>query len=162
MQPAPDSRDLAQLCRTRPCCQAMGLLVPSASSISVFKLPALMKNTLARFLLAFMLLWLPLQAYAAQTMPFCQNHHGHATALAEAPQHEGCHGQQGHNASSISKISLACDDCSSCHAIYQPALLFSPILLGIDAVRAQQPLLAASFSLFFPEQPQRPPLAIFS
>ncbi len=118
-----------------------------------------MKNALARTLLTFMLVWLPLQAYAAQVMPFCQNHHDHAAALAEPPQHEGCHG---HDAPSVAKISLACDDCSSCHLMVQPALLFNPLLLVIHSASAPQPVSIATFSLFFPEQPQRPPLALLS
>ena len=118
-----------------------------------------MKNALARFMLAFMLVWLPLQAYAAEVMPFCQNHHGHAAAIAESPQHEACHG---HDMPSVSKISLACDDCSSCHLMVQPALLLNPLPLVFLSASTRQPHLIASFSLFFPEQPQRPPLAILS
>lgn len=123
-----------------------------------------MKVQLARLLLSFMLVWLPLQGYAQEAMSMCQRHHDHAAVMEDAG-HEGCHG--GHTAtaqtSSFTKASpVACDDCASCHLITQPALIVKPLFLGIDAIRPQQTVFRATFSLFFPEQPQRPPLAFFS
>jgi hypothetical protein len=122
-----------------------------------------MKLLLARFMLAFMLLWLPMQGYAAQAMPFCQKHHSHEQLAESAPQ-EGCHGQHNpdHHAQTLVKANLACDDCSSCHLIAQPALIVNPLSLGLDIVKPSQTLSNASFLPFFPEQPQRPPLAFFS
>jgi len=122
-----------------------------------------MKLLLARFMLAFMLLWLPMQGYAAQAMHACQKHHGHAE-LAMNTQQEGCHGQHNpdHPAQTLVKAKLACDDCSSCHLIAQPALIVNPLSLVIDAVKLPQPVFNVSFLPFFPEQPQRPPLAFFS
>lgn len=123
-----------------------------------------MKVLLARLLLAFMLVWLPLQGYALEAMSTCQRHHDHA-AVMEDTGHEGCHGEHvaATQAPSLIKASpVACDDCASCHLITQPALIVKPLFLGIDAIRPQQPVLSVTFSLFFPEQPQRPPLAFFS
>lgn len=122
-----------------------------------------MKIALARFLLAFLLVWLPLQAYAAGSMSYCQRHHEHATTLASAEHtvHMGCHAQAG--ATDLSAKSLpGCDDCSSCHLFAQPALAVAVLTLQIDVVRTHQAPSASSFSLFFPEQPQRPPLALLS
>ena len=122
-----------------------------------------MKLLLARFMLAFMLLWLPLQGYAAQSMTSCQKHHGHVQ-LAESSPQEGCHGQHhpDNHAQTLVKANLACDDCSSCHLISQPALIVAPLSLAFDAVKLPQPLSSVTYLLFFPEQPQRPPLAFFS
>ncbi|BCB27143.1 hypothetical protein SKTS_20290 [Sulfurimicrobium lacus] len=123
-----------------------------------------MKLILARFMLAFMLLWLPLQGYAAQSMHACPKHHAHEQ-LAESSPHEGCHGQNmaaSHHAHPIAKANLACDDCSSCHLIVQPALIVAPLALIFDTVKLPQPISNDSFLPFFPEQPQHPPLAFFS
>ena len=122
-----------------------------------------MKAHLARLLLIFMLLWLPLQGYALEAMSTCQRHHDHA-AMMENAGHEGCHGEHtaAAQSSSIKASPVACDDCASCHLITQPALIVKPLFLGIDAIRPQQTVFTVTFSLFFPEQPQRPPLAFFS
>lgn len=135
--------------------------------IIVLKVPSQaipMKVLLARLLLAFMLVWLPLQGYALEAMSTCQRHHDHA-AVMENSAHEGCHGERSATVQPPSFIKsdlAACDDCASCHLIAQPALVVKPLCLGIDAARPQQPPLSVTFSLFFPEQPQRPPLAFFS
>lgn len=124
-----------------------------------------MKIAVARFLLAFLLVWLPLQAYAAGSMSYCQRHHEHAVADTEPVAHMDCHDAHGsadQSGNSIAKSVPACDDCSSCHLLAQPALAVAALTLGIDSVKARQVPLATSFSLFFPEQPQRPPLAFFS
>lgn len=124
-----------------------------------------MNKALARFLLAFMLVWLPLQAYAAGSMPYCQRHHHHATPDVHAMQHMGCHGQSdgaGNPDHGMAKAAPVCDDCASCHLLAQPALMLTPLALGVEATRMPQPSLAPAFTLFFPEQPQRPPLALLS
>jgi len=122
-----------------------------------------MKLLLARFMLAFMLLWLPLQGYAAQSMISCQKHHDHAQPAEIAPQ-ESCHGQHHpeSQAPTLVKANLACDDCASCHLIVQPALIVATLSLGLDTIKPAQFLSKVSFLPFFPEQPQRPPLAFFS
>jgi len=122
-----------------------------------------MKLLLARFMLSFMLLWLPLQGYAAQSMISCQKHHDHAQPAEISPQ-ESCHGQHHpeSQAQTLVKANLACDDCASCHLIVQPALIVATLSLGLDTIKPPQFLSKVSFLLFFPEQPQRPPLAFFS
>lgn len=120
-----------------------------------------MKQILARLMLAFMLVWLPLQGYAAQSMHACQKHQAHVQQMEHAA-HEACHAHPGLHAQSHVKANLVCDDCSSCHLIAQPAMLASPLLLGIDAVKIPQPTYSVTFLLFFPEQPQRPPHAFYS
>lgn len=122
-----------------------------------------MKLLFARFMLAFMLLWLPFQGYAAQSMPACPKHHAHEQ-MAESSPHEGCHGQHlsARHITLLAKANPACDDCSSCHLIVQPALIVAPLVLVFDTVKLPHPLSDLSFPPFFPEQPQRPPLAFFS
>lgn len=122
-----------------------------------------MKLLLARFLLAFMLLWLPFQGYAAQGMISCQKHHDH-TKLEESAPLVSCHGEHhpDNHAQTLVKANLACDDCSSCHLIAQPALIVNPLSLLMDTAKPPQSLSKVTFLLFFPEQPQRPPLAFFS
>lgn len=123
-----------------------------------------MKIFLARLLLAFMLVWLPLQGYAIETMPFCLHQHEEGAMQTASGEHAGCHGQEAppHHDKSNAKSGAACDDCFSCHLIVQPALIVVPLALGVDSNRSFQHPLKNSFSLFFPEQPQRPPLALFS
>lgn len=119
-----------------------------------------MKTFFARLLLAFMLVWLPLQGYASEAMIFCAHQHDDSAMQMTAGEHAGCHGQEGDK--SISKSSAACDNCFSCQLIAQPALIVAPLALGMDGSRSFQAPAKLSFTLFFPEQPQRPPLALFS
>lgn len=122
------------------------------------------KTILTRLLLAFMLVWLPLQGYAAEAMSMCQRHHDRADMHENIP-HEGCHGDHVSSAetpTSSIPSNLDCDDCASCHLIAQPALIVESLVPALDIIRLQQPIFSVTFTLFFPEQPQRPPLAFFS
>ena len=123
-----------------------------------------MKIHFARLLLAFMLVWLPLQGYASEAMSFCLHQHEDTAMQMAAGEHEACHG---HNAAAqhdetIAKSGTACDNCFSCHLIAQPALIVVPLALCAENSKLFQPPLEISFSPLFPEQPQRPPLALFS
>lgn len=123
-----------------------------------------MKRLITRLLLAFMLVWLPLQGYASEAMPFCLHQHEAASTPATVDQHAGCHehNTQGSHDQTLSKSSANCDDCFSCHLIVQPALITFQAELGMDDSRLFQRPMNRTFSLFFPEQLQRPPLALFS
>lgn len=120
-----------------------------------------MKTFLARLLLAFMLVWLPLQGYAAGAMPFCSHQHGATQSLTDV--HEGCHSQHA-SAHQDTRVQHggACDDCFSCHLIAQPALIAESLALGVENNRMFRPPSTIAFTLIFPEQPQHPPLAVFS
>lgn len=123
-----------------------------------------MKIFLARLLLAFMLVWLPLQGYASGTMTFCAHQHDEGAMQMAAGEHAGCHGHEAtpqHDKTSA-KSDAACDNCFSCQLIAQPALTVAPLALGLDSGGSFQAPSNLSFTLFFPEQPQRPPLALFS
>lgn len=123
-----------------------------------------MKICFTRLLLAFMLIWLPLQGYAGGSMTFCSHQHEADTSHKDAVEHQGCHDQIAypHHEKTITQSSVSCDNCFSCHLIVQPALIVAPLALGLDSNRLFQPPLNLAFTLFFPEQLQRPPLALLS
>ena len=123
-----------------------------------------MKIFFTRLLLAFMLVWLPLQGYASEAMSFCLHQHEDTAMQMTAGEHQGCHSQKAssQHEETIAKNSAACDNCFSCHLIAQPALIVAPLALGVESSKLFQPPLKTSFSPLFPEQLQRPPLAFFS
>ena len=119
-----------------------------------------MQHLTRQFLLIFLMLWLPLVGYAATAMPFCsQDKHQGAMqhpkpALMQDDQ--GAHVEHQHSGNA----GAACDDCSLCHMCNAMAIpLFSTLSKfkpdNLYAIPSQ-----VSFSPFFPEQLQRPPLAL--
>lgn len=117
-----------------------------------------MKPLLRKLVLIFLVMWLPLQGYAAATvvcvrhyqpapmqMPDLQNQHAMADGHCD-------HGQEMPAATS----QAPCDDCGSCHVI-APALLPAIIGLNHEAGFSFAFPFNMHFSLIFPEQPQRPP-----
>ena len=125
-------------------------------------------------------LWLPLQGYAAVAMPFCQ----HNMAANSAHTHNGTadHSQHHHDGHSghmaqtdapndragISHTShvgsddtggLRCNNCGACHLACAPAIVAIvsvPLLITGSVLESA---LADSPQFFYPEQPQRPPLS---
>jgi hypothetical protein len=109
----------------------------------------------------FAAMWLPFQAMAAQTMPFC--HHGQAQAtmvddldmaMADCPMHHGAP----EPVSGDKDQGLGCDQCGFCH------LASAGFMIGPERATAVVPadrtfLIAAPFvpSSNIPEPPQRPP-----
>ncbi|MBU0594988.1 MAG: hypothetical protein ABIG70_07750 [Pseudomonadota bacterium] len=123
-----------------------------------------MKIFFTRLLLAFMLVWLPLQGYASEAMSFCLHQHEDASIQMAAGEHEACHGQKAsvQHEDTMVDSGTACDNCFSCHLIAQPALIMLPLALGTESSKLFQHPLKTAFSPLFPEQLQRPPLAFFS
>jgi hypothetical protein len=126
-----------------------------------------MKQLSRNFILGFLLLWLPLQGFAAASMSYCRHEHSPPPAL-HAGMHEQ-HGQHGghdcghdQNSSASSSSHILCDDCGFCHLGAAPALLSTPVALSNEAGFSFKFSFDTRFSLFFPEQPQRPPHALFS
>lgn len=121
-----------------------------------------MKQALRNFILGFLLLWLPLQGLAAAGMSYCRHDHTPPAVQAGMSGHHGdhdcCHDQDSPSASH----QTPCDDCGYCHLAGAPALLTTPVGLGYDASFSFKFVFDTHFPLFYPEQPQRPPLAFLS
>ena len=122
-----------------------------------------MTPLLRKFILGFLLLWLPLQGFAATAMPFCRHNHNPQAAMQIGMHHDHqgdncCHEHGAPSSSSQTQ----CDDCGYCHLGGAPALL--PTLFGFNdtAGFSFKFVFDSYLSHFFPEQPQRPPLARFS
>jgi hypothetical protein len=126
-----------------------------------------------------MILWLPLQGYAALAMPFCKHgfrlsapahlpaqaqvhagpqhaHHGEQVG-SDSHQHHAAHpGTHRHDGS---PSGLACNDCGVCHLACSPAAPTSTSAaerVGAQSFVRFSPTLPP---LFVPEQRTRPPLA---
>jgi len=122
-----------------------------------------MMHGLRNFILGFLLLWLPLQGFAATGMTFCRHNHTPPVAVQAETQvnHEGhdC----GHMQDQTSATpQMQCDDCGNCHLGGAPALLHTLTGLSDSASYAFNFAFDTHFPLFFPEQPQRPPHSHFS
>jgi len=124
-------------------------------------------------------LWLPLQGYAAVAMPFCQHSMAAASVHAGDADHSRHHHDghsdmtRGHAHGSTSQSSdagspqtaamgeasgLACNDCGACHLACAPAIVAIVSFPVLIAGTVLESALADSPQLFYPEQPQRPPL----
>jgi len=104
-------------------------------------------------------LWLPFQAIAATTMPFCR--HGEAQRLAmmqaamadEAMDH--CHM---HDQKAPTDHGMNCDDCGFCHlagAGFMPATERAQVVLPVD--REFESRIEVTPASVVSEPPQRPP-----
>lgn len=114
-----------------------------------------------------MILWLPLQGFAAVAMPFCEHamHRAPAgmDAGANAHQHHAVHqshalagdasDQHGH-----SGTALDCKDCGACHLACTPAAPAHAPAVHLDASYAYSERAPALAPLFIPDQPHHPPL----
>lgn len=118
------------------------------------------------FVLSVLILWLPVQGFAAVAMPFCQHALGHSGVV----QTNGAHSDHQHHNHSHDKapgnpdqsdslpIGLSCNDCGSCHLACSPVLACVVIAVISSCGHIYNPLLPASDSLFIPEQLKPPPL----
>lgn len=113
---------------------------------------------LRKLLLIFLVMWLPLQGYAATTVT-CARHHA-TPAPATGDMHDQHAMTDGHCVSSPETPAAApqppCDDCGSCHVV-APALLPAMLSLSDEAGYSFAFAFNMHFPLIFPEQPQRPP-----
>ena len=123
-----------------------------------------MKRRNYKWLLVFLMLWLPLQGAAAAILSVClqeknfNNDDGKSTAITDNHHHDACHKQAADNTTDHLLASLPCDD-TSCNAYSN-----TPILSGYTAVMQTNDTsaitsLSPSFISFVSEQPQHPPLA---
>ena len=118
------------------------------------------------FVLSVVVLWLPVQGFAAIAMPFCQHALGHSSAAQTNGTH-GDHNQHNHHHEKASgnsdqsngpPIGLSCNDCGSCHLACAPVVPCAALALVSSWGHVYNPLLPASDSLFIPEQLKPPPL----
>ena len=88
-----------------------------------------------RFFLCIVMLWLPLQGYAAVIMPFCQHALGDAGGAPmsgdqEHQHHDGKAANGEHHHGHDTK-GFACNDCGACHLACCSSILPSPVSLGL-------------------------------
>ena len=130
-------------------------------------------------LTATMIMWLPLQGFAAVAMPFCQHgfrasasqrvtarslmqagmqrvHHG-AQSTPESDQQHAAHAGMRHPHDSAG--GLACNDCGVCHLACSPAALSSPSAIEPVGTQSFWQSSPTTPPLFVPEQRTPPPLA---
>jgi ferredoxin len=118
------------------------------------------------FVVGVLMLWLPLQAITAVSMPFCP--HGEMAGLAQAWGHaHHQHGQStplsGHDGSRHGNHQPStgtlqhCNNCGACNLACAPAMPTSAALLSGSAITVHPHFSAHSHGLFIPDQPLPPP-----
>jgi ferredoxin len=113
-----------------------------------------------------LMLWLPLQAIAAVSMPFCAHsgmaglaqtsahaHHHHEGSGPDPGHHGSQHGDQHPAAGDLQQ----CNNCGACNLACAAAVPVSPLVLAAMAITVQPYFSADSVGLFIPDQPQPPP-----
>jgi len=101
------------------------------------------------YLLILVALWLPLQAAAAVTMPFCR----HAAEQVVTEAH--CHEQA--NEISTAASDFNCDNCAMCHLASAGFLLAASETMSPLAMSVLVPKLELVSASHIPEPPQQPP-----
>jgi hypothetical protein len=101
------------------------------------------------FLLILIALWLPIQAAAAVTMPFCR--HAAEQVATEAAH---CHEQV---VESVSPTDIDCDNCAMCHLACAGFLLAASGMMPPIALSILVPKLQLASASHIPEPPQQPP-----
>ena len=129
------------------------------------------------FIVGFLMLWLPLQAIAAVSMPFCAHagmEGGRHAGMTEAArtdahahhQHEHSPAPSQHDHRDTGPHAAAgtleqCNNCGACNLACAPAVPMSPLLLARLDVTVQPDFSARSPGLFIPDRPQPPPNSRF-
>lgn len=133
-----------------------------------------------RFIAILLMLWFPVQGWAAFAMPFCQ-HAANVAKAAEAlsqPEAEAVDHCQHHSeapfqhseaqfqyseappAADHAADLAQCDHCTACHLAHTPMLTPLPLSLPCTAPAQRAENAAVFYYQLFPEQPQRPPLPL--
>ncbi len=117
-----------------------------------------------RLIAILLMLWFPVQGWAALAMPFCQHSANAAVAveLAAPMNADHCqhHVEQNDAADAKATSSLQCDQCTTCHLAHAPILLHPPVSLPAPVLAQRAESETAYYYQIFPEQPQRPPLSL--
>ena len=123
-----------------------------------------------------MMLWLPLQGFAAVAMPFCKHGfhasymasqslahtetgHVHSSAQSTAGSHRQHTGHANTHRHDGSPNSLACNDCGVCHLACSPAAPLSHSAAAPAGAQSFVQFPPTLPPLFVPEQRTPPPLA---
>jgi hypothetical protein len=124
--------------------------------------PRLMRR-FRTLVIGLLILWLPLQAIAAVSMPFCPHgglaqtsvraHRHHADSTPGSGHHGVLHGDHQHPTGGLQQ----CNNCGACNLACAPAVPVSVVLLCVPATTVQPHFTADSSGLFIPDQPQPPP-----
>jgi hypothetical protein len=109
-----------------------------------------------------MMLWLPLQGFAASAMPFC-GHAMHRAAAAHAAEHahhsmHAAHSMHHDQQPPGEGARLHCDNCGACNLPCSPAVPAHTAAHQVLARYAYNDRVPAMRRLFIPEQPLPPPL----
>jgi hypothetical protein len=122
-----------------------------------------MSDALRKLVLLFLIACLPLQGLAAGVMAL--SHHGRQTAQHDmsTPMDGDMHGCCHHDHdTSPAQPQSSCGDgahCPLCNVLLVPD---TPLMLGTAGNSSLYPTSSPHISLFYPEQPQRPPLVRLS
>lgn len=122
-----------------------------------------MKRTCRLVLFALLLAALPLRGYGGVLMAMCEGHHGGGvTAQAHAHEHDDSHphASSDEGAGSPMHAASVCSVCASCCA---GAGLAAPSVQGVviqPPGTSRISSLDRQVSVFVPEHPDRPPLAL--
>jgi hypothetical protein len=116
-----------------------------------------------------LLLWLPVQGFAAVAMPFCTHAmtspgapntaEPFATPAHHATDHAAHHAQTDRHAPVTVHEGLSCNDCGACHLACAPAVPASAQLALVVTSETHADRDPSAPRVFVPEQPQPPPLA---
>jgi hypothetical protein len=117
------------------------------------------------FVVGLLMLWLPLQAIAAVSMPFCAHsatgspalapskaHHHHGEVRPASDPHAG-HGDQHTAAADLQP----CNNCGACNLASAPAVLVAAVVISASFGDVQPQFSRQFPELFISEQPQPSP-----
>lgn len=129
-----------------------------ASQSKQEKMPLFLRN----LILVFIMLWLPLQGFAATSMSVCQRNEQPAQQAQHDMMHaahDGGYAHSGHD-QHPEKSDLSCDNCAMCHMCGAMGIPTVSAVLNIKPASRINTPAPARFSQVYLEQPQRPPLVL--
>jgi ferredoxin len=122
------------------------------------------------FVIGLLMLWLPLQAIAAVSMPFCPHggtggvaqpadheHHDHKHPVPDSSHHESQDGDHHLATGALQQ----CNNCGACNLACAPAVPVCALLIAGAALTVQSYFSAAPPGIFIPDRPQPPPNSSF-
>jgi hypothetical protein len=130
---------------------------------------SLLSDVTRRLIAILLMLWFPLQGWAAFAMPACR-HAMDATAVADEPPAGAAPAVETeahcHPPTTVSSaVPCAgdhgqCDQCAACHFAHPSSLTHLPLVLLGDPPPQRAESVAVFYYQRFPERPQRPPLVL--